>query len=207
MSASPWATLGGNSNKSPLNRGSGDGIVEPAAGSVRPNTFQRLIQRVAASPAASAVLTALLHRVDRFVLWASHGRATATSWLSGLPVVVLTTTGARSRRLRSVPLVGLFEGDHVAVVASNFGSPRHPSWCFNLRAIPEAVLTYRGRAFRVTAREVSAEEYERYWAMALQRYSGFQAYALRSRGRRIPVILLHRQGTTLEEQAPTASTA
>jgi deazaflavin-dependent oxidoreductase (nitroreductase family) len=161
---------------------------------MRANTIQRLIQRVAATTAASAVLAALLHRVDRCILWASHGRATATSWLSGLPVVVLTTTGARSRRLRSVPLVGLFEGGHVVVVASNFGSRRHPSWCLNLRARPEAVLTYRGRTFSVTARETAGEEYDRCWAMALQRYSGFQAYARRSGGRRIPILLLHPQG-------------
>ena len=182
-------------------------IVEPQAGSVRPNTFQRLIQRAAATPAASAVLAAVLHRVDQFVLWASKRRATATSWLSGLPVVVLTTTGARSGRLRSVPLVGLFDGDDVVVVASNFGSRRHPSWCLNLRTRPAAVLTYRGRAFGVTAREAAGKEYERCWAMALQRYPGFQAYARRSRGRRIPVLRLHPEGTTLEEQAPTASSA
>jgi deazaflavin-dependent oxidoreductase (nitroreductase family) len=192
---------GGRFVEPPSHGGSVDRIVEPLIGSVRPNTIQRLIQRVAATPAASAVLAALLHRVDRCVLWASHGRATATSWLSGLPVVVLTTTGARSGRLRSVPLVGLFEGGEAVVVASNFGSRRHPSWCLNLRARPEAVLTYRGRALSVTARETAGDDYDRYWAMALQRYSGFQAYARRSRGRRIPIILLHPRGTTARREA------
>jgi deazaflavin-dependent oxidoreductase (nitroreductase family) len=156
--------------------------------------IQRLIQRLAATPVASIVLAALLHRVDRSFLWASRGRATATSWLSGLPVVVLTTIGARSRRPRSVPLVGLFQGGEVVVVASNFGSRRHPSWCLNLRAFPEAVLTHRGRAFNVRAREAAGEEYDRCWAMALKRYAGFQAYARRSRGRRIPVVLLRLEG-------------
>jgi deazaflavin-dependent oxidoreductase (nitroreductase family) len=118
-------------------------------------------------------------------------------------VVVLTTTGARSRRPRSVPLVGLFKGDDVVVVASNFGSRRHPSWCLNLRARPEALLTYGGRAFSVRAREAAGEEYDRCWAMALQRYAGFQAYAHRSRGRRIPVVLLRLQG--VEAQPPSGA--
>ena len=195
---------GGTFVEPPSHRGSVDRIVEPLIGPVRPNTIQRLIQRVAATPAASAVLAALLHRVDRCVLWASHGRATATAWLSGLPVVVLTTTGARSGRLRSVPLVGLFEGGDVVVVASNFGSRRHPSWCLNLRARPEAVLAYRGRAFNVTSREAAGDDYDRYWAMALQRYSGFQSYARRSRGRRMPVVLLRLQRTTQGGEAHSA---
>jgi len=203
----PGTLPGGKLEQFPLGRGSEEGLFEPQTGSLRPNTIQRLIQRVAATPAASAVLSALLHRVDRYVLWASHGRATATSWLSGLPVVVLTTTGARSRRLRTVPLVGLFEGGNVVVVASNFGSRRHPSWCLNLRARPEAVLTYRGRDFSVRAREAAGEEYDRCWAMALQRYPGFQAYARRSGGRRIPVVVLRLQGTTHGVEAHSTSSA
>jgi deazaflavin-dependent oxidoreductase (nitroreductase family) len=199
----PEILPGGKLEKSLLGRGSEEGLFEPQTGSLRPNTIQRLIQRIAATSVASAVLAALLHRVDRSVLWASHGRATATSLLSGLPVVVLTTTGARSRRLRSVPLVGLFEGGNVVVVASNFGSWRHPSWCLNLRACPEALLTYGGRAFSVRAQEAAGEEYDRCWAMALQRYAGFQAYAHRSRGRRIPVVLLRLQG--VEAQPPSGA--
>jgi deazaflavin-dependent oxidoreductase (nitroreductase family) len=188
-----------------MRRGSEGALFESQAGLPRPNTIQRLIQRVAATPVASAVLAVLLHRVDRSVLWASHGRATATSWLSGLPVVVLTTIGARSHRPRSVPLVGLFKGGEVVVVASNFGSRHHPSWCLNLRAFPEAILTHRGRAFNVRAREAAGEEYDGCWAMALQRYAGFQAYARRSRGRRIPVVLLRPQGAMpmVDPQRPT----
>ena len=207
MSVPPGTLPGGRLKKSPRRPGSEGEAFESQTGSPRPNTIQRLIQRVAATPVASAVLSALLHRVDRCVLWASHGRATATSWLSGLPVVALTTTGARSRRLRTVPLVGLFEGSNVVVVASNFGSRRHPSWCLNLRARPEAVLTYRGRAFSVRAQEAAGEEYDRCWAMALQRYAGFQAYARRSRGRRIPVVLLRLQGAMqgVEAQPPSGA--
>ena len=137
------------------------------------------------------LLAVVLHRLDRILLWSTRGRATVTSLLTALPVVVLTTTGARSRRPRSVPLVGIRVGDDMLVVASNFGARYHPAWCLNLRAEPRAIVTYRGRSVGVTAREAGPEERSRYWSLALQHYAGFEAYARRASGRQIPLVILH----------------
>jgi deazaflavin-dependent oxidoreductase (nitroreductase family) len=66
----------------------------------------------------------------------TRGRHTLANLISGLPVVMLTTTGARTGRRHSVPVLGLPAAGGVAVVAANFGRETHPGWCFNLRAHP-----------------------------------------------------------------------
>ena len=91
-----------------------------------------------------------MYRIDRLVYWASRGRHTAVSILSGLPVVMLTTIGARSSKPRTMPVLGLPTPDGLAVIASNYGQKHHPAWYFNLRANPEGEVEVEGtkRRFR-----------------------------------------------------------
>jgi deazaflavin-dependent oxidoreductase (nitroreductase family) len=167
--------------------------VEWTTGEHPPNLLQRGVQRAAATLVASAVLAAVLPHVDRAVLRLTRGRRTATSALTGLPVVFLTTIGARSGRRRTTPLVAIFADGAVLVVASNFGNKRDPVWCLNLRANPHATVTYLGSPTEVAASEVRTEEYAAYWSMALATYAGFAAYARRASGRHIPLLLLRRR--------------
>src|SRR5947209_1572003 len=76
--------------------------------------------------------------LDRPIHRLTRGRHTMGSLLSGLPVVMLTTTGARSGKPRTVPILGIPVQGGVAVIASNWGQQHHPSWYHNLRAHPEA---------------------------------------------------------------------
>jgi hypothetical protein len=85
------------------------------------NLMQRLLRRFAASGAGSWFFARVLHHIDRPVFELTRGRRTFTSLLSGLPVVMLTTTGARSGRPRTVPLIGIPVDGTVAVIGSNFG--------------------------------------------------------------------------------------
>jgi deazaflavin-dependent oxidoreductase (nitroreductase family) len=78
-----------------------------------------------------------LHHLDRPVLRLSRGRYSLTRLLAGLPVVTVTTIGAKSGQPRSLPLVALPDGEHVILIASNYGQKHHPAWYYNLRAHPE----------------------------------------------------------------------
>lgn len=132
-----------------------------------------------------------LHHIDGPVYRLTKGRNTLTTLVTGLPLVMLTTTGAKSGALRTVPLVGMPDGDRIVVIASNYGQHSHPAWYFNLRTHPEATLTVAGGAPRpVVAYEAEGEERERLWRMDLEVYPSRARYEKRAGTRRIPVMVL-----------------
>jgi deazaflavin-dependent oxidoreductase (nitroreductase family) len=121
----------------------------------------------------------------------TRGRYTVGNLISGLPVVMLTTTGAKSGEPRTVPILGLPTDDGIAVIASNFGQHRHPGWYYNLRANPEAEVAVNGsRRQRVRAVEADEQRRERIWQAGLKVYPGFDQYARRASHRRISVFVL-----------------
>jgi deazaflavin-dependent oxidoreductase (nitroreductase family) len=154
------------------------------------NAPQRLLRRFASSGPGSWVLARLLHRLDRPVHRLTRGRHTFASLLTGLPVVMLTTTGARSGRATTVPLVGLPTPGGIAVIASNYGQERPPAWRHNLRAHPDAEISVDGVRRRVRAVEAEGEQRERIWRAALDVYPGYAASARRAPHRRIGVFVL-----------------
>lgn len=111
----------------------------------RPMAWQRAMQRVAASQPGSWFFSRWLHYVDAPVLRLSKGRVSIPALIAGLPVIALTTTGAKTGRQRTTPLVALEDGDRLVIIASSWGRKRHPSWYYNLRAHPGATVTIRGR--------------------------------------------------------------
>jgi deazaflavin-dependent oxidoreductase (nitroreductase family) len=131
-----------------------------------------------------------LYHVDRPLLRLTNGRVSLPTLISGLPVVSLTTTGARSGKEHTVPLVGIPTGDKIVLIASYYGRPRHPAWYYNVRANPHVCLAMPGRKGRDLAEEVGEAERERYWQQAVALYGGFAAYQRLSGERKIPVIVL-----------------
>jgi deazaflavin-dependent oxidoreductase (nitroreductase family) len=154
------------------------------------NPIQRVLRRAAASGPGSWVSSRLAHRIDRPIHRLTRGRATFSSAVSGLPVVMLTTTGARSRQRRTVPVLGLPTSDGFAIVASNWGKGRHPAWYHNLRAHPSAEIAVGRSRSRVRAVQVEDERRERIWRAGMAVYPGFSQYERRAPDRRIPVFLL-----------------
>jgi deazaflavin-dependent oxidoreductase (nitroreductase family) len=152
--------------------------------------LRRVVRRIAASRPGSWVFARVLHHADRVVYRASGRRTTLAGVLSGLPVVMLTTTGARSGRETTVPLLGFEEGDAVVLIASNYGQAHHPAWYHNLRAHPRARLAVRGVWRDVVAEEVESPERERYLAIASEVYPGYRRYEARAAPRRISVFRL-----------------
>jgi deazaflavin-dependent oxidoreductase (nitroreductase family) len=144
----------------------------------------------AASGPGSWLFARVLHRIDRPVHRLSRGRYTFASLVSGLPVVMLTTTGARSGVPRSVPVLGLPTPDGLVVIASNYGQERHPAWYHNLRANPNGQVTVDGvnRAFHATVAEGDARA--RIWQEGLKVYPGWSQYERRAPNRRIGVFVL-----------------
>lgn len=154
------------------------------------NAFQRAMRRLAASGPGSWVFARLLHAVDRPVHRLTRGRATLSSLLSGLPVVLLTTTGARTGRQRTVPLLGLPTSDGLAVIGSNWGRPDPPAWDRNLRANPAAAIAIGDHRSAVRAVEAEGDRRERIWRDGLEIYPGFSQYAARAHDRRIRIYVL-----------------
>jgi len=151
---------------------------------------RRAVARFAASGPGSWLFARVLHRVDKPVYRLTRGRHTVASILSGLPVVMLTTTGARSGVQRTVPLLGLRTPDGLAVIASNFGQRSHPAWYHNLRAHPEGTVSVDGVGRRFRARAAEGEERARIWARGLEVYPGFSQYERRASDRAIVVFVL-----------------
>ena len=152
--------------------------------------LRKLVRRIAATAPGSWVLARTLHHADRVVYRASGERTTFASLLSGLPVVMLTSTGAKSGRETTVPLLGFEEGDAVILIASNYGQAHHPAWFHNLRAQPRAWVVVRGERREVAAEEVESPERERYLAVAAVAYPGYRRYEQRAAPRRISVFRL-----------------
>lgn len=156
------------------------------------NAVQRFFRRSGATRVGSWLYARVLHHVDRpFWRW-SKGRVTFTGLVTGLPMVVLTTTGARSGRPRVVPLVGLPDRDGLVVVASSFGRPGHPAWYHNLLANPAAQALVDGENHAVAAELLTGAARDRVWQEALRVYPGFATYERRAAHRDIGVFLLRR---------------
>lgn len=156
----------------------------------RANPVQRALRRLGATGPGSWLLARVLHPLDPPVFRLTRGRHTFSSLVSGLPVVMLTTTGARSGRPRTAPVLGLPTEEGLVAIASNYGRRRHPAWYHNLRANPECEVALDGTVRRFRAREVEGDQRARIWREGLRVYPGWSQYERRASGRRIAVMVL-----------------
>jgi deazaflavin-dependent oxidoreductase (nitroreductase family) len=156
----------------------------------RANTVQKAVRRLAASGPGSWLFARVAPRLDRPLYRLTNGRHTFASLLSGIPVVLLTTTGARSGRTRTVPVLGLPTPGGLAVIASNFGQRSQPGWYYNLRANPEGTAAVDGHSHRFRAVEAEGDRRQTIWEYALRVYPGWSQYERRASHRRIAVLVL-----------------
>jgi deazaflavin-dependent oxidoreductase (nitroreductase family) len=156
------------------------------------SAFHALVQKVATSRLGIALFSNLLPHLDRAFFRLSRGRTILSGILSGLPVVILTTTGARSGLPRITPLLFFCHPDdpnRLGVIASNWGKQHRPGWYYNLKVNPLARGAIDGVTNTYRAHEARDEEYARYWQVATQDYRGYLAYRQRS-GWHIPIMVL-----------------
>lgn len=155
----------------------------------RPNLIQKLTHRFFMLRPVTAFFAPRVHQIDKAILKLTRGRYSASEIL-GWNIIQLTTIGAKSKQPRTLPLMGMFDQDKIALVASSFGRPHNPGWYYNLKAHPECEVQINGHAKPYVARETSGEEYERYWQTAVGFYAGYDKYKQRAAHRHIPVVVL-----------------
>ena len=156
---------------------------------VRPNALQKIVHRFLMLRSVSALLAKILHRADLLMLRLTGSRHTFAE-LVGLPILQLTTIGARTNQQHTLPLVGIKDSEGIALIASSFGRTHNPGWYYNLKAHPECDVLFKGRTEKYVARETAGDEYEKYWQMAVSYYKGYEKYKERAAPRHIPVMLL-----------------
>jgi deazaflavin-dependent oxidoreductase (nitroreductase family) len=160
---------------------------------IRYSLLHRLVQSIAASPPGAWFFARTLHHFDRPFLALTGGRATLSGLLAGVPIVTVTTRGARSGLPRTTPLICIHDRERpeaFALIATNWGQAHYPAWYFNLKANPEADCRLQGRAGRYRAHEAAGEEYDRFWQYATAVYRGYPLYKQRISGRRIPILIM-----------------
>jgi F420H(2)-dependent quinone reductase len=113
--------------------------------------------------------------------------------LSGKPVVILTTKGAKSGKLRKIPLMRVEHDGQYAVVASMGGAPKHPVWYYNLVSHPQVELQDGPAKWDMTARELTGDEKSAWWVRAVAAWPPYADYQKRT-DREIPVFVLERVG-------------
>ncbi|TQJ91886.1 nitroreductase family deazaflavin-dependent oxidoreductase [Streptomyces sp. SLBN-31] len=127
---------------------------------------------------------------DQVELYESSGGTKGTTLRdTGLPVVVLTTRGAKSGKIRKSPLMRVEHEGRYAVVASQGGAPKHPVWYHNLKADPRVELQDGPDKRDMTAREVTGAEKAEWWQRAVEAFPPYADYQKRT-DRQIPVFVL-----------------
>ncbi|MFD8307417.1 nitroreductase family deazaflavin-dependent oxidoreductase [Streptomyces sp. NPDC059690] len=127
---------------------------------------------------------------DQVELYESSGGTKGTTLRdTGLPVVVLTTRGAKSGKIRKSPLMRVEHEGRYAVVASQGGAPKHPVWYHNVKADPHVELQDGPGKRDMTAREVTGAEKAEWWERAVDAYPPYADYQKRT-DRQIPVFVL-----------------
>lgn len=107
----------------------------------------------------------------------------------GTPMLLLTTTGRKTGKRHTTPLVYFEDGEDLVVIASNGGSDRDPQWWLNLKVHPEADVQAGARRCAVHAEAVTGEERARLWEKITSRYGQYKRYQMRT-AREIPVVKL-----------------
>lgn len=125
---------------------------------------------------------------DQVEKYESSGGSEGTT-MQGKPIVILTTTGAKSGKLRKTPLMRVEHDGQYAVVASLGGAPKHPVWYHNVVADPHVELQDGHNKQDMTAREVTGGEKAIWWDRSVEAWPDYASYQTKT-DRQIPVFVL-----------------
>jgi deazaflavin-dependent oxidoreductase (nitroreductase family) len=132
---------------------------------------------------------------DQVELYESSGGTQGTTLRdTGLPVVIVTSRGNKSGKIRKTPLMRVEHDGEYLLVASQGGAPKHPVWYHNLHADPANVALQDGtEKFDVTVRELDGDERAQWWERAVAAYPPYAEYQQKT-SRQIPVFVLEPAG-------------
>ena len=129
---------------------------------------------------------------DQVAAYEASNGAEANSH-QGLPVIILSSIGAKSGQIRKTPLMRVEHNGRYVVVASTGGAPKNPTWYFNVKANPSVELRDRAEVSTRIAREIFDDEYEQWWVRAVSAYTEYAD--LRQKAcRHIPLFVLEPAG-------------
>jgi deazaflavin-dependent oxidoreductase (nitroreductase family) len=152
--------------------------------------YERTLEKLARMPVGDWYMKRIAPRLDPPLLRLTGGRVSS---VYPVPIMLLTTTGAKSGQPRTMPLLYVTDGDHLVLIASNYGKTSHPAWYRNLVANPKVEVLAGKKSGTYTATEITdAAERDRVWDLALDMYAGYGDYEGRAGDRRIPLIRLER---------------
>ncbi|HEY5100159.1 MAG TPA: nitroreductase family deazaflavin-dependent oxidoreductase [Gaiellaceae bacterium] len=126
-------------------------------------------------------------RLHVFLYRASGGRIGGR--FKAAPVLLLTTTGRKTGKRRTTPLLYAEDAGRYVIVASVGGAPKHPAWYLNLRGNADATIRVGSRELKVHADTASPDERARLWTLMTRMYPGYDAYQAKT-SREIPVVTL-----------------
>jgi deazaflavin-dependent oxidoreductase (nitroreductase family) len=127
---------------------------------------------------------------DQVELYESSGGTEGTT-MRDMPVIILTTRGARTGKIRKTPLMRVEHEGRYAIVASKGGAPDHPVWYHNVVGDPHVELQDGPNKWDMAAREVTGEEKAQWWQRAVAAYPDYADYQTKT-DREIPVFVLER---------------
>jgi deazaflavin-dependent oxidoreductase (nitroreductase family) len=127
----------------------------------------------------------LFTRINVWVYQLSKGKL--MNALGGDPICLITMTGAKSGRKRTIPLMYVPQEDAFLLVASQGGAPKNPVWYYNLVAHPDVTIEHNGKRHLLSARIVEGEEKESLWPVCDQHYADYALYRQRTK-RDIPMF-------------------
>ncbi|MER5525530.1 nitroreductase family deazaflavin-dependent oxidoreductase [Streptomyces sp. NPDC002677] len=130
---------------------------------------------------------------EQVELYESSGGTKGTTLMdTGMPVILLTTLGVKSGKIRKTPLMRVEHDGKYAVVASQGGAPKHPVWYFNIKSQPHVELQDGAVKQDMTAREITGAEKAEWWERAVAAYPPYADYQKKT-SREIPVFVLEPQ--------------
>lgn len=125
---------------------------------------------------------------EQVALYESSGGKEGTT-MRGMPVVIITSIGAKTGQIRKIPLMRVEHEGSYAAVASQGGAPKHPTWYFNLVADPRVEVQDGPVKQEMLAREVTGEEKAQWWERAVAAFPDYADYQEKA-GREIPLFVL-----------------
>jgi len=141
-------------------------------------------------PKSRAEMDVSLFGPDHVRIYRETGGKTGYLW-NDAEILLLTTKGRESGKLRTTPLIFVRDGDHFVVVASNGGAATHPAWYLNLQADPKVELQVKDEVFKAVARTAGSSEGARLWPKAVKAWPQYDQYQSAT-PREIPVVILDR---------------
>ncbi len=130
----------------------------------------------------------LILKIMVFLYNASGGRIGGK--MGKVPVLLLTTTGRKTGKQRTLPLIYIRDGSAYVVTASAGGADKHPGWFFNIRSNPQATIKVKDKRIKVTAEIAGPDKKPELWARLVEVAPNYAGYQKRT-SREIPMVILH----------------